>query len=227
MGLTRTARGPYRPSSQRGRPVAQLAEHRSPKPGAGGSIPSGPANFPNDLAPFASPLTLQLLPFVRLIIYYPKGSRLTELAGVDQSCAVLQAGDKLTLTSPYFPTEFQRTVVLETHGYFVTPSSERSGHGSSSVSRVIAAVERTRPNPFNPTTHLKFTLNVGAIASLGLYSVDGHLVRILHEGPPASGSHEFDWDGRLESGTIAPSGSYFLKLVAGAEVATGKMFLLK
>ena len=28
------------------RPVAQLVEHRSPKPGAGGSSPSWPASFP-------------------------------------------------------------------------------------------------------------------------------------------------------------------------------------
>ncbi len=156
-----------------------------------------------------------------------KGSRLTELAGVDESFAVLRPGDKLTLTFPYFPSELKRTLVLETHGYFVTPSSERSGHRSTSVSRIIASVERTRPNPFNPTTHIKFTLNVGAIASLEVYSVDGHLVRLIHEGPLASGSHEFDWDGRLENGAIAPSGSYFYKLVAGTEVATGKMFLLK
>ena len=36
---------------QRGRPVAQLGEHRSPKPAVAGSIPAWPANFLSEISP--------------------------------------------------------------------------------------------------------------------------------------------------------------------------------
>jgi hypothetical protein len=88
-------------------------------------------------------------------------------------------------------------------------------------------LEQNVPNPFNPTTGLRFDLPSAGPVRLAIYDLAGRLVRVLVEGEIPAGSHEAVWDGRDASGRSAPSGSYLARLVAGGKVEGVRLSLVR
>jgi hypothetical protein len=86
---------------------------------------------------------------------------------------------------------------------------------------------QNRPNPFNPTTTVRFSLAAGAVTQLTIFDVSGRAVRSLVNGALPAGEHAVVWDGRDDMGRSVPSGIYLYKIQAGTETATKKMMLLE
>jgi fibronectin type 3 domain-containing protein len=87
---------------------------------------------------------------------------------------------------------------------------------------------QNRPNPFNPTTTIEFSLRSPAQVTLSVYNVRGQLVRVLLDERRAAGLHkDVVWEGRNDAGQSVASGIYFYRLVAGDFTDTRKMVLLK
>jgi hypothetical protein len=87
-----------------------------------------------------------------------------------------------------------------------------------------------RPNPFNPTTLVEYSIPAGSETvpvSLRVVDLSGRLVRDLMQGSQGPGRYRATWNGRAESGDLAASGVYILKLQAGTETQTHKVVLLK
>jgi hypothetical protein len=83
------------------------------------------------------------------------------------------------------------------------------------------------PNPFNPSTTIKFSLPSDQMVELSIIAVDGSRVAtLLHESLPA-GTHQVIWDGRNEKGVQVASGTYFYQIKAGGHSATKRMMLVK
>ena len=88
------------------------------------------------------------------------------------------------------------------------------------------------PNPFNPRTTVRFWLPDARWVSLRVHDTQGRRVRTLVDGG-LDGSldggrwHERTWNGRDDHGRPVVSGVYFLRLVAGDEVRTQRMVLVK
>ncbi|MCX6641594.1 MAG: T9SS type A sorting domain-containing protein [bacterium] len=78
------------------------------------------------------------------------------------------------------------------------------------------------PNPFNPTTTIRFDLPEAALVQLEVFDINGRSVGVQHVEPLQSGAHEITFDG-----SMLPSGIYVYRLSAGASTASGKMVLLK
>ncbi len=78
------------------------------------------------------------------------------------------------------------------------------------------------PNPFNPSTTIKFSLPRDGHVSLNVYDVSGHLVAKVLDRDMTEGDHEvgFRADGLA-------SGVYFYRLTAGDMTTTKKMILLR
>jgi hypothetical protein len=87
------------------------------------------------------------------------------------------------------------------------------------------------PNPFNPSTTVRLYLPGPASGhshiEVGIYDVQGRLVRTLHQGPVAGGWHSWVWDGRDTAGRVQASGLYFLRARSGDQTAVRKMSLIK
>jgi len=83
------------------------------------------------------------------------------------------------------------------------------------------------PNPFNPSTTIEFTLPESGFATLEVYSISGQKVRELAADFMTAGMHSLAWDGRDGRGNAVSSGIYITRLVAGKQVAAGRMILLK
>jgi hypothetical protein len=92
----------------------------------------------------------------------------------------------------------------------------------------LLALHQNRPNPFNPSTTISFTLPAECAVRLDVYDVSGRLVARLIDGARQSaGSHEVEWNGRDASGRAAASGIYVCRLTAGRETISRKMVLLR
>jgi hypothetical protein len=83
------------------------------------------------------------------------------------------------------------------------------------------------PNPFNPSTTIRYTLPAAGRVQLVLYNALGRRVRTLVDAEESAGMHTSWWDGRDEQGREVASGVYVYRLQSGAEQFTQRMLLLK
>jgi len=83
------------------------------------------------------------------------------------------------------------------------------------------------PNPFNPTTTIRYSVAAADEVSLAVYNTRGQMVKTLVSGPATVGAHEVIWDGRDDAGRACASGVYFCRLKTSAAQQTRKMLLLK
>ncbi|MBN2544095.1 T9SS type A sorting domain-containing protein [bacterium] len=83
------------------------------------------------------------------------------------------------------------------------------------------------PNPFNPETTIEFTMYENAYATVGIYDIQGKLVRTLFKGDKGTGTHSITWNGKDENGNKVPSGTYFYKVQAGDELIAKQIILLE
>ncbi len=79
------------------------------------------------------------------------------------------------------------------------------------------------PNPFNPTTKIKFSVPKTSFISIKIYNILGSEIATLTNAQLQSGTYEADWSADMFS-----SGVYFYKLIAdGKIIDTKKMILIK
>jgi hypothetical protein len=78
------------------------------------------------------------------------------------------------------------------------------------------------PNPFNPTTTIRFETPTAGHVKVAVYNLRGEMVRTLINGEVAAGYHHITFDA---SGLA--SGIYFYRLEAGSFTAMRKMLLGK
>ncbi len=78
------------------------------------------------------------------------------------------------------------------------------------------------PNPFNPSTNIRFDIMEEVKVKLEVYDLRGRLVTTLNNKNLEPGYYEINWDAR----TVA-SGPYFVRLSAGSFLNTQKITLIK
>lgn len=94
--------------------------------------------------------------------------------------------------------------------------------------RAAFALEQNTPNPFNPSTIIKFSLAQADAVRLVVFDVSGRKVRTLLDGERLRpGPQQASWDGTDEDGRSVPAGVYFCLLQAGESSLTRRMALVK
>lgn len=83
------------------------------------------------------------------------------------------------------------------------------------------------PNPFNPSTTLRYRLPAAGDWTVVIHDVKGRQVRELHRGHQEAGTQELRWDGRTDHGQALGSGLYLVRISGGGESVSGKLLLLK
>ncbi|HKK69874.1 MAG TPA: choice-of-anchor V domain-containing protein [Candidatus Krumholzibacteria bacterium] len=81
------------------------------------------------------------------------------------------------------------------------------------------------PNPFNPSTQIRFELDRGESVRLEIVDLRGRRVRTLVDGPRTPGRHEVTWNGRDDAGAPVASGVYRTRLIVGGDVLSRSMTL--
>ncbi len=84
------------------------------------------------------------------------------------------------------------------------------------------------PNPFNPSTTIKYSMPKAGHLKLSIYNVRGQLVKTMIDGErPAGADQTIVWDGTNNLGSGVSSGVYFYEARTGGEVRVQKMALIK
>lgn len=89
------------------------------------------------------------------------------------------------------------------------------------------ALYQNQPNPFNPSTTIRYYLPERMRVVLDVYDVSGHLVARLANGEQERGDRSVQWDGRGMHGDRVSSGVYYYRLQAGKKVISRTMVLLR
>ena len=89
------------------------------------------------------------------------------------------------------------------------------------------ALQPNHPNPFNPSTTLKFSLTRDSQVRLTVHDLKGRAVRTLVAGDRPAGDHSVVWDGRDDGGEAVGSGVYFVRVETRDGVDAQKISLIK
>jgi len=89
------------------------------------------------------------------------------------------------------------------------------------------ALHENYPNPFNPTTTLRFDLPEVSDITLTIYNMLGQKVRTFDYQNTSAGYHSVTWDATNDYGDPVGAGVYLYQLRADQFVKTRKMVLLK
>ncbi len=102
-----------------------------------------------------------------------------------------------------------------------------TGAGSQDHFPQDFVLESNFPNPFNPSTSIRFRLLRESRVTLEIFNVLGQRVRVLLDRALPGGIHEVVWDGKSDTGAAVGSGFYFYRLRAGDFSQTRRMLLMK
>lgn len=83
------------------------------------------------------------------------------------------------------------------------------------------------PNPFNPSTKINFALPKAENVTLKIFDITGRVVAVLVNQKMEAGKYIVDWHGLDENNQQVASGVYFYQIVAGHNIITKKMIMLK
>ncbi len=84
------------------------------------------------------------------------------------------------------------------------------------------------PNPFNPTTKVRYELAGPGPVDLRVFDLAGRLVRVLKAGDlEQAGRRDAEWDGRDDEGRLVAAGVYICRLAVGEHRDVLRMALVK
>ncbi len=85
----------------------------------------------------------------------------------------------------------------------------------------------SHPNPFNPYTHIRFSLQTDSYVSITIYDLMGRQIRSLVNQQISAGYHTALWNSINNLGSPVSAGVYIYSIQAGQFVQTRKIVLLK
>ncbi|MCA0447037.1 MAG: T9SS type A sorting domain-containing protein [Bacteroidetes bacterium] len=84
------------------------------------------------------------------------------------------------------------------------------------------SLEKNYPNPFNPSTTIRYQLPVQVQVTLSVFDITGRLISVLENAVKPAGFHQVEFNAAGLS-----SGVYYYQIKAGNDIKTGKMLLAK
>jgi poly(3-hydroxybutyrate) depolymerase len=78
------------------------------------------------------------------------------------------------------------------------------------------------PNPFNPSTEIRYSIGTSGYTSLHVYDLLGREMATLVNGKKSAGTYTVTWNA-----AALPSGIYFYRLQAGSSIETKKLIILR
>jgi PKD repeat protein len=99
--------------------------------------------------------------------------------------------------------------------------------GPSDVLSPAFGVAQNQPNPFNPSTQIRFSLSHPGHVSLEVYDAAGRHVRTLVDDTRAASEYTVTWNGKDDAGAAVAAGVYLYKLDANGDTQTKRMVLVK
>ena len=83
------------------------------------------------------------------------------------------------------------------------------------------------PNPFNPTTKIRFTNDRSSNVKVTVYALNGEKVATIMNRQVNAGAYDVSWNGKNSNGSIVPTGMYLYDIESDGRRLQGKMLFLK
>ena len=83
------------------------------------------------------------------------------------------------------------------------------------------------PNPFNPSTNLRYAMSEPGNVRIDVFNARGQLLKSFRNTHNVPGYYQVNWDGRDANGRAVSTGVYFYRMQSGKYVSTKKMVLSK
>jgi len=83
------------------------------------------------------------------------------------------------------------------------------------------------PNPFNPNTNLRYSLEDAGDVRIEIFNLKGQLVKGFVRSHAEPGYYQVQWDGKDSSGQLVSSGVYLYRMSSGTYSETKKMVMSK
>jgi hypothetical protein len=143
----------------------------------------------------------------------------------------VSCGTVLNYNETQFNNYYYRAQFADIHGNQGEFSDEVGLSDISGVATTLLpdfGMEQNFPNPFNPSTTIRFSLSGSVVVSLRIYDVSGKLVRnLISDELLESGYRQQVWNGDDDTGLAVSAGVYFYKLQAGEFEDVKRMALVK
>lgn len=163
------------------------------------------------------------------------------VSGTSLSCPLVAGAAALLLEANPSLSAMDIASALRSSGTFAVSPDNYMGWGIVDVTAAVQASSTAVPeiagsqirlypavpNPFNPSTTLRFELNRLSHVELRVFDVTGREVITLINGERPGGMNAVVWDGTSNAGTRVGTGVYFYELRAAGQRLSHKMVLLK
>lgn len=152
--------------------------------------------------------------------YFPAGSTYGEFVDTSFSLAAYAGTDSMWIGFRYYMDLSNAGFVVQLDDIFVGDPSSVQQIGNNVPDKF--ALSQNFPNPFNPSTTIRFDLAKGTDVKLVVYNSLGQEVARIFEGHQKAGRYEASFDASKLS-----SGTYYYRLTTDSFVETKKMLLIK
>jgi len=126
-----------------------------------------------------------------------------------------------------YPAENRSAIIGKVMEFFTQPSALSGNSGKSGQGFRLLT---NYPNPFNPSTHIRFELEVPGRVQIRIFDASGRLVWEKEENFGAAGLAEIEWAGLNSEARPVASGIYFYEVSLSSgrnEVKTGRLHLVR
>jgi photosystem II stability/assembly factor-like uncharacterized protein len=125
------------------------------------------------------------------------------------------------------PPDLQDLWIMDTAGRLISASlSDRMDEAETDLPDHPALYQNT-PNPFNPSTTIRYDVSELSQVSLTIYSILGQKVENIIQENLQPGSYTSVWNGRDDKGRLVASGVYFYQISIGKFKDVKKLMLLR
>jgi len=143
----------------------------------------------------------------------------------DVGGAVVSGTITLTLELDYYQSNAYILIGAITIHVSQVGSSMEEREGNDTHDRILLVPNR--PNPSGAPTEIGYRLERSGPVELQICDVGGRLVRSLFTGELSAGDHRSVWDLRDDGGRSVPSGTYYLFVRMGDQIATGGVVVVR
>jgi len=105
--------------------------------------------------------------------------------------------------------------------------SFREGKADMVPTTLRTSLEGNYPNPFNPSTTIKYNLSQNGNVKLQVYNIKGQIVKTLVNANQEAGFHTVVWNGEDSNNAPVASGIYFYRLETNTTQEVKRMLLMK
>lgn len=116
-------------------------------------------------------------------------------------------------------------LIKENTFHFIRTNDELVSVGNNSIPNLEYQITN-HPNPFNPSTTIKFSIINNSYVDISIYNIKGQRIKSITNNDFTQGSHSVTWHGNDELGKPVSSGVYLYKLNVNGETKVVKKCLL-